>query len=550
MPEASHTHPLETATHYRGYAFVPQQVHLFVEHRVELQPSDFMALIRAINDRLREWYEGDPLKPVDGTQPITFAGKDAALSLVLVPADVPDDAKLLALVYRLNLIFRYDAEFKRRLESWNSESPGPDVLAVSGSAAPRIKLSASPNWELGGANSQIGTGGPANRPLPADGPDPNAWRAPIATVDVAILDTAHTQSERDEAYRKWSHLHPLVANLLGPYTPLRVTPMDDLYTAGDIGRPTNQHHLCPDEDYEMPDHGLFAAGIIHSIAPNATLHLIEVLNRNGVGTVDSVYRGLVHAVRSKKSTWLVINLSLVLDVDSEGENMWADLQEEIRHMSHEPGMAELSRYIPADEPGAEAAANTPKYGLKQFAEDVLRPLGVVCEQLKAQDTVVIAAAGNMGAAVDKNTNTVDCNPPAPVNRLPARYPAAYTDVIGVAALERGAAGALQPAPYSHRADLPPVEGFAAIGGGAGKNGVCGLYIGKFPDGQPNETGWAFWSGTSFAAPKVSGTVAALFNAGLQPSVFWRPRLQRFIQLYLQAASDVPPTVLGEEVIPE
>jgi subtilisin family serine protease len=53
---------------------------------------------------------------------------------------------------------------------------------------------------------------------------------------------------------------------------------------------------------------------------------------------------------------------------------------------------------------------------------------------------------------------------------------------------------------------------ATFGGNASdalepEEGVMGVYSGEFPDGQPNETGWAYWSGTSFATGIMSGIAA-------------------------------------------
>ena len=48
----------------------------------------------------------------------------------------------------------------------------------------------------------------------------------------------------------------------------------------------------------MASHGLFVAGIIRSIAPQAKLRLIQVLNQDGGGSVESITQGLTVADRS------------------------------------------------------------------------------------------------------------------------------------------------------------------------------------------------------------------------------------------------------------
>src|SRR5262249_38226599 len=130
---------------------------------------------------------------------------------------------------------------------------------------------------------------------------------------------------------------------------------------------------------------------------------------------------------------------------------------------------------------------------------------------------------------------------------PERYPAAFDNIIGVAALDSN----YQPTPYTSAdttsantagtaATAPANLGVATFGGdvvrlpsvfGGGTNptggdaggeeywqadderGILGVYIGtKFPDGRPNESGWARWAGTSFATPIVTGLLALLLSA--------------------------------------
>ena len=56
------------------------------------------------------------------------------------------------------------------------------------------------------------------------------------------------------------------------------------------------------------------------------------------------------------------------------------------------------------------------------------------------------------------------------------------------------------------------RGIGTLGGeeGDGK-GVLGLYIGEFPDGSQNDSKWAWWAGTSFAAPILTGAVASILS---------------------------------------
>src|SRR3712207_9210754 len=64
------------------------------------------------------------------------------------------------------------------------------------------------------------------------------------------------------------------------------------------------------EHYKMPDHGLFVAGIIRSIAPFAEIRLIRVLDDFGIGDMGAVAQVLLqlpHLMGNGKDR-LVINL--------------------------------------------------------------------------------------------------------------------------------------------------------------------------------------------------------------------------------------------------
>ncbi len=96
-----------------------------------------------------------------------------------------------------------------------------------------------------------------------------------------------------------------------------------------------------------------------------------------------------------------------------------------------------------------------------------------------------------------------------IRRLDPRLPARFDSVLGVAAT----VGDAQPAPYSNLGDdLVLGDHLATFGGGVTdglepRDGVIGVYSGDFASGRPNDTGWAYWSGTSFATAIVSGIAA-------------------------------------------
>jgi subtilisin family serine protease len=122
-------------------------------------------------------------------------------------------------------------------------------------------------------------------------------------------------------------------------------------------------------------------------------------------------------------------------------------------------------------------------------------LGAVLADVQAAGTVVVAAAGN----------TASCRP---------FYPAALPGVIGVAALDCNRPASFTCSGPWVRACAPGVD-------------VHSTFF--LPPDAPATplldpdlcTGWATWSGTSFAAPKVAGALAAfmrLYDVDAQEAV--------------------------------
>jgi subtilisin family serine protease len=127
----------------------------------------------------------------------------------------------------------------------------------------------------------------------------------------------------------------------------------------------------------------------------------------------------------------------------------------------------------------------------------LRELGTC---LSLNNCLVIAAAGNDSLAQVEARQA----------RMEPRLPARLDSVLGVAATTTNPR---QAARYSNVGDERELgDHVATFGGNASdalepEEGVMGCYAGDFPDGRPNETGWAYWSGTSFATGIMSGIAA-------------------------------------------
>ena len=110
----------------------------------------------------------------------------------------------------------------------------------------------------------------------------------------------------------------------------------------------NQH------EYPMPDHGLFVAGIIHSIAPKAQIHLIEGLNTYGVGTFETFANAIALAQR------IALKQPLA-DVDIEDMGIHPRLPPPARSQgSAAPDVADVTQVRP-DRAGTTASTLTPDY---------------------------------------------------------------------------------------------------------------------------------------------------------------------------------------------
>lgn len=354
-------------------------------------------------------------------------------------------------------------------------------------------VGASPNWLTSVAAQGGGTGGPGGKPSPYYGSRQNAPHCFDLVmkleeefkllgkgdgVHVAILDTAPSAQALVSAYKEWPD-HPLISTLLGPQGKLHLYPASykELWQMSCTS--------LNDHDYKMTDHGLFIAGIVHSIAPEAEIHLIEVLNQYGVGDFTSFVEGLQKVYTEeiyRPGRKLVINCSWMLEFP----------RDEL-HCHHKNQMGD---------PDAEF-----ERAILEFSESdqtLLPMLRSLFEEFYEKGRQAIAAAGNDGKREHQN-------------RIRTRYPAALTKVTGVGALpntlERNDIGKYRPSVFSNMSDLPEIEGIATLGGEEGEgNGVLGLYIGEFPDGSSNQSKWAWWAGTSFAAPVLTGAVAVVLSS--------------------------------------
>jgi hypothetical protein len=284
-------------------------------------------------------------------------------------------------------------------------------------------------------------------------------------------------------------------------------PVDSRYQIE--GECLNEHHQgvpsvrggSEPHPYPVADHGLFVAGLIHGIAPRAHLTLEPVLDDLGVGDLSMLLLGLKRVLEHKDpSDPQIINLSLgFLPHPARLPAAWYGLRR-----PHDPMYWHASEMYDPERNEHWVAANRSEVGRTVDLMEVgLRELG---RYLSLNNCLVIAAAGNDSLGQVELGHA----------RMEPRLPARFDTVLGVAATT---SNPRQAARYSNVGDEHELGDHVATFGGNSsemlepEDGVVGIYSGEFPDERPNETGWAYWSGTSFATGIVSGIAANFWAVG-------------------------------------
>jgi hypothetical protein len=396
---------------------------------------------------------------------------------------------------------------------------------------------ATPNWLIGSTPEPEDCPGPGAKPeqVPlAEAPAANR-RAfsfpssqPLQTlvdaalngqlpqqVIVAVLDTCPARQDVvDKATALTAAGHPnrlLDAMLNLPVVidgPESIVPPYFDHLRGIFSRWHTQQPRAP-LHFLMPDHGLFVAGIIRDLAPSADVHLIRVLSDFGVGDLRALadrLASLPRALLAGNTKKLVINMSLVADLPISSRLFEILFPRSFKRSDRHEILERL--------PDICAIFSQVQQSLAE---------SVVWEPQFRDRVLAVAAAGN-----DNQEDGVESRP-AP------RYPARYDDVLAVAALNRD----VGPAEFSNSGDVIVMGNGVAVYGGDSRldpaggppimtrpdgpnrppDGIVGLYsLPDFPLLVPaaaaaagafplNDSGWAYWAGTSFATPIISGIVA-------------------------------------------
>ncbi len=421
-------------------------------------------------------------------------------------------------------------------------------------------VSASPNWLCGGTPVGGGCmthGCPLTPPVPVEDPSP-LWHITLPAlspsmqrktgegVTIFVLDTCPRPEQIIEAAQRAGENNLLlqtIAEQINGASPAFILKDSEMslpvvLDTDNPQQPATGRDICGKlSGYDVRDHGLFVAGIIRDIAPSATIECIRVLNDFGVGLVSVLIEAL-EGIHHRMSP-------LDPNTGKEGDlyNKPVIINMSMVTMPHEEEMVQLW-----------SAGGLPDQVTATDDTDPLRNgLHVIIQSLSALGAIIVSAAGN-------DSDVRQCLPPSHPNRMIVstqrmhpRYPAAFPEVISVGAVDGNGhaalysndpvgAGSMQhngvatwgggiPTPIFPTAgpcdsvpdDCPPFDAdcmtsvdLSTIDALVGVYTSCcypALSVEDVPSEYqaPNDHGWAYWSGTSFATPIISAVAARLLE---------------------------------------
>ena len=193
---------------------------------------------------------------------------------------------------------------------------------------------------------------------------------------------------------------------------------------------------------DVRDHGLYVAGLVHAVAPASDIHLYPVLDNHAMGDLWTLARSIHDFTAGVKADRQIITGAVM------------NLSLGLRPLASKAG-------VPAD----------------------MTALKTLVSAAHCQGIVVVAAAGNDSAGG-----------PARVPQLPASLPEAIA--VGASDMAGGRAC------YSNQGEIM-APGGEASDGCSGSFGAPSM-VGLVRQSQEAQSGFAYWAGTSFAAPLVSG----------------------------------------------
>jgi hypothetical protein len=369
---------------------------------------------------------------------------------------------------------------------------------------PSMRAIAEPNYLISGGSGCI-EGGPAGAGVPGGGRKAfrDQWafkmeginHAPFTEVNepqenvrVAVFDTSPIM-EPGKWTIDWME-EPLDLCVWLPEPRLNLVPALPLFAPvhpENIARgPRDPHGL--DMNGRYLDHGLFVSSLIHAVAHQSDIHLIRVLNGNNLGDVPTLIKALGEYLQwdlaRRGGTTLqgtVLNLSLGI--------------------------------VDEPDPGPEMKTMRKRVSERAVAAGILNnaSTGDLCA---VGLETVLALAHWAGAIIVACAGNGTKGPKAIRSEAPASYPS----VIGVAGHDERQ----KRSGFSNTGDIAAPAGKGLPhhrplkDDGKIKDASDWLVGAAMQLGQPQ--GYAYWMGTSFAAPLVAGGAARLLLEGDTPAI--------------------------------
>ena len=249
---------------------------------------------------------------------------------------------------------------------------------------------------------------------------------------------------------------------------------------------------------DVDEHGLFVAGILHRVAPESSIHLVDVLNREGRGESYGLIKAL-YLLAERAAISPENDTSLPLEGVVVNLSLGTTLSEYFVNQKIHGSLKDLRK--------AAYVSPSPNHLLLSLLDDMVNhnyyigSLRLIIKLLYELGAILVAAAGNDSDKV--------------VGERLKQIPAAYPEVIAVAAstfdgkkanfsnlgdIMAPGGGKTMPDVKSPSFDYETLQGDEYI--------QCSI-MSIIPKIQYGDSGYAYWRGTSFSTPFVSGLLALM-----------------------------------------